>query len=233
MHNNRPVYLSLLIPVYNEKEGLTELFEELTGVLEALGRDYEIIFIDDHSTDGSSAVLGGSKERDGRNDVYSHNCRMGKIACFASGIKRARGEIIMTMDSDLQDDPKDIPAFIAKIHEGFDLVCGWRKNRKDGTVKIFISEAANKIISFFLKIPLHDINCGMKAFKNTVVRDMAFDTAFLCPIPFFAQWKGCKIAEVVVSHRPRKYGSSKYGFFRYGAAAIDLFRIVRKMRALC
>ena len=230
MPNNKPIDLSLVLPVYNEKDSLVELFKELTGALETLGCNCEILFIDDHSTDGSAEVIHGLKELDERVRVHSHDRRLGKTACLASGIERSRGEIIVTLDSDLQDDPKDIPVFIAKIHEGYDLVCGWRKERKDGAAKIILSKVFNRIISFFLKIPLHDINCGMKAFKNAVVRDMEFDTGFLSCIPFFAHSKGCKIAEVVVSHRPGKYGRSKYGFFRYCVAIGDLCRIVLKMR---
>lgn len=232
MHNNSSVDLSLVLPVYNEKDSLAELFSELIGTLRSLGCVYEIIFIDDHSTDGSAEVIRGLQERDGRVHVHSHDRRLGKTACLASGIERARGGIIMTLDSDLQDDPRDIPVFVAKIRDGFDLVCGWRKDRKDAASKTVISRIANKIISFFLRVSLHDINCGMKAFKNTVVRGMDLDTSFLCYIPFFALSKGCKIGEVVVSHRPRKYGRSKHGFFRYCVATADLCRIIQKLRVV-
>ncbi len=218
--------ISLILPVYNEKESLKQLYEETIAVIGGLNLDYEIIFVDDGSKDSSWELLRDLESKDRRISVIHLNKHSGKTQALRSGITQAKGDIIVTMDSDLQDDPKDISYLIQKIKEGYDLVCGWRWRRKAGVFKNILSKIFNIIVSLITKIRLHDINCGIKAFKKEVIDKIELYSGLHRYISVLVYLKGYKVTEVKVNCRPRKYGRSKYGINRYIIACIDLFRII-------
>lgn len=218
--------VSLILPVYNEKEGLKQLYAEAIVVVDGLNLDYEIIFVDDGSEDGSSELLRDLEIKDKRISVIRLSKHSGKTLALRSGITQATGGIIVTMDSDLQDDPKDIPYLIQKLKEGYGLVCGWRWKRKAGIFKSILSKIFNLVISLITKIRLHDINCGIKAFRKEVVDKVELYGGLHRYIPLLVYLKGYKVTEIKVNSRPRIYGRSKYGFNRYIIAGIDLLRII-------
>lgn len=218
--------VSLILPVYNEKESLKQLYAEAIAVVDGLNLDYEIIFVDDGSKDGSSGLLRDLESKDKRISVIHLNRHSGKTQALRSGIRQATGDIIVTMDSDLQDDPKDIPYLIQKLKEGYGLVCGWRWQRKAGIFKAILSKIFNLIVSLITKIGLHDINCGIKAFRKEAIDKIELYSGLHRYIPLLVYLKGYKVTEVKVNSRPRIYGRSKYGINRYIIAGIDLFRII-------
>lgn len=218
--------ISLIFPVYNEKECLKQLYAEAISVIDVLGLDYEIIFVDDGSKDGSLEFLRDLETQDRRMSVIHLNKHLGKTQALCYGFMQAKGDIIVTMDSDLQDDPKDIPYFIQKLKEGYGLVCGWRWKRKTGIFKAILSNVFNVIVSLITGIRLHDINCGIKAFKKEAVDTIKLYSGLHRYIPVLVYLKGYKVTEVKVNCRTRKYGRSKYGIGRYIIACIDLFRIM-------
>lgn len=222
--------ISLILPVYNENRSLRQLYEEIITVVGGLSLNYEIIFIDDGSTDGSSEVLGDLESKDKKISVVKLNHHLGKTAALGAGFRQAKGDIIITMDSDLQDDPKDIPYLIQRVKEGYDLVCGWRWHRKGDMIKGILSKIFNIAVCSIAGIKLHDINCGIKAFKKEVANYIKLYSGLHRYIPVLAYLKGYKVTEIKVNHRPRKYGRSKYGINRYLIAGIDLIRIIRLLR---
>lgn len=221
--------ISLILPVYNERESLKQLYEEIITTLDSLRLDYEIIFIDDGSKDDSSVILRDLERQDKRIKVINLNKHLGKTVALCSGFKQAKGEIIITMDSDFQDDPKDIPYLIQKIEEGYDLVCGWRWRRQGDIFRIILSKIFNVVVCSITGIRLHDINCGIKALRRKVTCDIELYSSLHRYIPVLAYLKGYKVAEIKVNHYPRKYGRSKYGIGRYFIAWVDLFRIITRL----
>ncbi len=218
--------ISLIFSVYNERQSLKELYEETVAVIDGVRLNCEIIFVDDGSKDGSLELLRDLESKDRRINVIHLKEHSGKTLALRSGIKQAKGDIIVTMDSDLQDDPKDIPCLIQKVKEGYDLVCGWRWHRKAGIFKSILSKIFNVATSLITKIRLHDINCGIKAFKKEVIDKIELYSGLHRYISVLVYLKGYKVTEVKVNCRPRKYGRSKYGINRYIIACIDLFRII-------
>jgi dolichol-phosphate mannosyltransferase len=218
--------ISIILPVYNEEKSLRELYEEIIG---QMALDDELIFVDDHSTDGSWSVLRELKERDQRIRVFHLDKKSGKTACLKEGFRQARGGIFLTLDSDLQDDPFFISAFLLKISEGYDCVCGWRQGRKDSISKNIFSFIFNNIVSLVLSLELHDINCGMKAFRREAVCDISLESDMHRFLPLLVFLEGRKVTELKIHNRKRKYGVSKYGWERYVLAAFDFFRILKRL----
>lgn len=224
MPSVRPV-VSVVIPIYDEAENLDDLHRELTAALEAMGRPYEIILVDDGSRDASLARLAGIESRDRRVRVLALRRNFGQTAAFSAGFDHARGEIVVTSDGDLQNDPADIPRLVAKLEEGFDMVCGWRRQRRDPASKRVPSWFANRIISWATGVHLHDYGCSLKAMRSEVVRGLRLYGEMHRFIPAVASWMGVTLAEIPVNHRPRRRGSSKYGLGRTVRVLLDLFTV--------
>lgn len=222
--------LSIVLPVYNEVESLPHLLEELVPALEATGRTFEIICVDDGSRDNSFTELQKLRAQDERVRVIRFRRNFGQTAAFAAGFDRARGEIVITMDADLQNDPADIPLLLAKIDEGFDVVSGWRVKRwQEGASSLITrkipSATANWLISTGTGVPLHDYGCALKAYRNDVVKSINLYGDLHRFIPAIASYYGVTVAEVPVNYRSRKFGSSKYGIGRITRVILDLLTV--------
>lgn len=218
--------ISVVIPLYNEQESLEPLHGELTEVLNQLGNPYELIFVNDGSNDGSSAVLERICESDSHVSVLHFRRNFGKSAALAAGFEESRGAIIFTLDADLQDDPHEIPKFLAKLREGYDLVSGWKYHRHDPVGKTLPSKLFNKTVSATTGLKLHDFNCGFKAYRREVLKHVKLYGELHRFIPALAHGNGFKVAEIVVNHRPRKFGKSKYGIARFTRGMLDLLTVL-------
>ena len=216
-------YVSVVIPVLNEETNLERLHAELTEVLTGLKRTYEIVFVDDGSTDRTVAICQQLLTRDPHITLVQLRRRFGKATALQTGFEMARGEIIFTMDGDLQDVPAEIPNFLAKIDEGYDLVSGWKKNRKDSFIKRVESKIFNFITSTVTGLKLKDYNCGFKAYRREVTRNVHLYGELYRFIPALAHAEGFRIGELPVFHRPRTGGKSKYSYERIIRAPFDLF----------
>ncbi len=219
--------ITVVIPLLNEEESLPELVSRLTPVLEteSAGR-YEVLFIDDGSTDGSWEILRTLHRRNGRIHANRFRRNYGKSAALAVGFAQAKNDIVITMDADLQDDPLEIPNLVAKINEGYDLVSGWKKRRKDPLEKRLPSKFFNYVTSVVSGIKLHDFNCGLKAYRRDVIKTVQVYGEMHRYIPALAYWEGFRITELPVTHHARKFGSSKFGFSRYFKGFLDLLTVV-------
>lgn len=217
--------LSVVIPVYNENDNIQKLHSELKSALKPLGRRYEIIFIDDGSRDGSADILAkiAKSDKTVRNIYFQRN--FGQTAALSAGIDAAAGEIIIPMDGDGQNDPTDIPKLLKKIDEGYAVVSGWRKNRKDPFIRVLPSKIANWIIARATGVKIHDNGCSLKAYRHEIIKEVQLYGEMHRFIFVYAAWSGGKVAEIVVNHRPRKHGKSKYGFSRIFKVVLDLFLI--------
>lgn len=218
--------ISIVVPVYNEEGSLPELQASLTGVLGSMGRSYEIVYVDDGSDDSSLKVLRGFYEADERVRVLSLRRRYGKSAALCVGFDEARGEIIVTMDADLQDDPAEIPRLIAKLDEGYDLVSGWKKKRNDPISKTIPSRFFNYMTAAVTGLKLHDINCGLKAYRRAVTDHIKVYGQLHRFMPVFAHKAGFKVGELAVTHHPRRHGRTKYGLGRFLHGSLDLLTVV-------
>lgn len=219
--------LSLITPVYNEEENLPLLFEAVYKTMQGLGHPWEIILVDDGSYDGSLSVLQvyGQKDPD-HIRVVSFRRNFGQTAAIAAGIDYARGDIIVLLDADLQNDPADIPEMLAKLEEGYDLVSGWRKHRKDNALtRNLPSNIANWIISWVTGVHLHDYGCTLKAYRRPVLEGFRLYGEMHRFIPVFANSVGARITEMPVRHHPRKFGKTKYGLERTVKVILDLFTV--------
>jgi glycosyltransferase involved in cell wall biosynthesis len=217
--------VSVVIPVYNEQESVGPLHASLTESLR--GADYELVFVDDGSNDGSTAALEGLAESDRR-----HTCLVqlrrnyGQTAAIAAGIDHASGDVIVLIDADLQNDPADIPMMLAKMGEGFDVVSGWRVNRKDAFLtRTLPSRMANGLISIVTGVPLHDYGCTLKAYRREVLEGFRLYGEMHRFIPAYAKSVGARIAELPVRHHPRRFGKTKYGLERTLKVLLDLFTV--------
>lgn len=220
--NSSLVCLSLIIPLLNEADNLRPLFERLTAVLDEAGQPYEIVFVDDGSTDASPAVLEDLFRQDPIHvRVIQFRRNFGKTAALNAGFAHARGQVMITMDADLQDDPAEIPALLAKLDEGYDLVAAWRVNRQDPVDKTLPSRIYNFVVSRFTGVPLHDFNCGFKAYRRAVADSAKLYGELHRFIPVLAHQQGFRIAELPVQHHPRQAGVSKYGAERLLKGALD------------
>ena len=218
--------LSIVIPVHNESPNIKLLYAELTNTLDAAGRSFEVIAIDDGSTDDTFAELARLQARDPRLRVIRFRRNFGQTAAFAAGFAYARGRLVVTMDGDRQNDPADIPRMAALIDEGYDIVCGWRKNRKDTFVTRRVpSMLANKLISWATGVELHDYGCSLKVFRAEVVKPLRLYGEMHRFLPAIASQIGVRIAEVVVNHRAREAGASKYGLSRTIRVVLDLVTV--------
>ncbi|MGQ9687994.1 MAG: glycosyltransferase [Desulfobaccales bacterium] len=220
------IYLSVVLPVFNELENLDILHQQLKAVLTNLGRSYEIIYVDDGSTDGSSNKLQQLAEADDTVTLIQFRRNFGQTAALSAGIDYARGEVVVCQDADLQNDPQDIPLLLAKLEEGYDLVSGWRKDRQDHWLwRKTTSALANWIISRVVDFKLHDIGCTLKAYRRELLNHIRLYGDMHRFIPALALQVGAKVAEVPVHHKPRLYGRSKYGLNRMFSVMLDLLTI--------
>lgn len=218
--------IAVVIPVFNEEGNVTAVYEELTEALTPSGKPYEILFVDDGSTDGSFPLLSSIQRRDPSVTVIRFRRNFGQTAALAAGFDHARAPIIVTLDGDRQNDPKDIPLLVERLEQGFDIVCGWRRHRKDPWLSRRVpSQMANRLISLTTGVRLHDYGCTLKAFRSEVAKNVHLYGEMHRFIPAVASWMGVAIDEVVVSHRPRVVGSSKYGIGRTLRVLLDLMTV--------
>jgi glycosyltransferase involved in cell wall biosynthesis len=222
--------LSIVLPIYNEAENIPHLYAELLSTLEATGHSFEIIAVDDGSGDGSFEVLKSLSVQDDRLRVVRFRRNFGQTPAFAAGFERARGDVVITMDADLQNDPADIPKLLARIDEGCDVVSGWRQQRwKEGILAFFTrripSATANWLISHVTGVHLHDYGCALKAYRGDVIREIRLYGDLHRFIPAIASYYGVRISEVPVNYRPRRYGQSKYGLGRTVRVLLDLLTV--------
>jgi glycosyltransferase involved in cell wall biosynthesis len=224
-HPAASVDLSVVIPIFDEQDSLTLLHERLTDVLGGLNRSYEVIFVDDGSTDGSVRICRELAAVDDHTVMVELRRHFGKATALQAGFQVARGRVIITMDGDLQDDPKEIPAFLAALTEQVDLVSGWKRKRQDPLNKTLPSRIFNAVTSFVSGVPLRDFNCGFKAYRPEVVRQLDLYGEIYRFIPVLAHAKGYNVAEIPVDHHPRQYGASKYSFERFLRGAFDLLTV--------
>jgi glycosyltransferase involved in cell wall biosynthesis len=219
--------LSFVIPLLNEEGSLEALHEAVTQAVESLPFSYEMVFVDDGSTDHSPEILQNLFHQDREHvRVIQFRRNFGKMAAMTAGFARVRGEIIVTMDADLQDDPSELPKLLAKLEEGYDLVGAWRADRQDPLSKRLPSKFANLTVSTLTGIPVHDINCGFKVYRREVLQDLKLYGELHRYIPVLAHWKGFRIAEVPVAHHPRQHGHTKYGFGRLGRSYVDFLSVL-------
>lgn len=212
--------ITVLIPVFNERETLEPLALRISEQLAQ--HEHRILFVDDGSSDGSYDVMRALRERLGTVDIIKFRRNFGKSAALAAGFARAEGDLLFTMDADLQDDPKEIPRFIEKLNEGYDVVCGWKAVRHDPWHKTFPSHIYNRFVARVSGLKIHDINCGFKLFRMEVVKKIRLYGDLHRLIPVFADNLGYRVGEIVVEHHPRTYGVSKYGFERFSRGALDV-----------
>ena len=218
--------LSVVIPVYNEEENLPILQQQLAAALNALELPYEIIYVDDGSTDGSLAALQEIVRSDDNVRVIELRRNFGQTAALSAGLDFSQGLIIVCLDADLQNDPDDIPKLLAKIAEGYDLVSGWRKNRQDHWLsRTMVSSVANWFISLITDVKLHDYGCTLKAYRRDLLHHIRLYGQMHRFIPALATSVGAKIAEIPVNHRPRRFGKSKYGLNRMFTVLLDLVTV--------
>jgi glycosyltransferase involved in cell wall biosynthesis len=219
-------HLSVVVPVYNEEESIPHLYRRLTVELENLGLSYEIIAVDDGSRDRSFDLLRDLAQRDRRLRVVRFRRNFGQTAAFSAGFDRARGDVVVTIDADLQNDPADIAALLAKIEEGYDVVSGWRERRRDPFLNRRLpSMIANRLISWATGVHLHDYGCSLKAYRRDVVRGIRLYGELHRFIPAIASWQGVAVTELPVRHAPRRFGTSKYGINRTLRVLLDLVTV--------
>ncbi len=218
--------LSVVVPVFNEEKNIKILYQELINVLTKLDLTFEIIFVDDGSTDKSLAILSELQENDSKIVVISFRRNFGQTAALSAGFDYANGDIIITLDGDLQNDPKDIPKLLQKLSEGYDIVNGWRFDRKDSFFSRRLpSIIANKIISYSTNVKLHDYGCTLKAFRKEITQNIKLYGEMHRFIPAIASGMGSSVAEIKVNHRERKFGKSKYGISRTIRVVLDLITV--------
>jgi len=217
--------ISAVIPVYNETESLEQLHQELIAILPSTG-NHEIIYIDDGSNDGSGNVLKKIANSDARVQIISFYRNYGKAAALAAGFRTVTGEVVITMDSDLQDDPGEIPAMIELLDQGWDMVSGWKKVRHDPLIRRLSSKIFNFILRLITGVSIHDFNCGLKVYRAEVVKSVEVYGGLHRYIPALARYKGFKVTEQIVQHRPRQHGKTKYGPARYFHGLLDLITVL-------
>ncbi len=217
------VELSLVIPVFDEEQNLPQLHAEITRHVAPMGLSWEVVYVDDRSVDRSFEVLMELRERDEHVRVVRFRRYFGQTPAMSAGFEHSRGDVVVTLDADLQNDPADIPALVAKLGEGYDIVVGWRKNRQDGLVLRKVpSRIANRMIARLTGATVHDTGCTLKAFRRELVENLPIYAEQHRFLPVLALASGARIAEIVVNHRPRIHGVSKYGIGRAVRVALDL-----------
>lgn len=215
--------ISVIIPIYNEHDNIFPLYEKLASELPLLGRDFEVILVNDGSVDGSDELLAQVSAKDERFKVVNLRINFGQTAAMMAGIDYARGTIIVPMDGDLQNDPADVRRLIEKLDEGYEVVSGWRKDRQDAALRRnFPSRIANRLISWISGVHLHDYGCSLKAYHRDVIKGVKLYGEMHRFIPIYASWRGARVTEIPVTHRPRIHGTSKYGLERVAKVVLDL-----------
>ncbi len=214
---------SVVVPVMDEEDNVKILYNGIKEVLQKMGKSYEIIFVDDGSTDRTFSIMKSINNQDHDFKVIKFRRNFGQSAAMAAGFDQAKGKIVISMDGDLQNDPKDIPALVEKIHEGYDIVAGWRKNRKDKLlIRKVPSKIANRIIRYLTGVQLHDTGCSLKAYRLEVIKKIRLYGELHRFIPALARIEGARISEMIVSHHHRKFGKSKYNLTRTFKVVMDL-----------
>jgi glycosyltransferase involved in cell wall biosynthesis len=217
--------LSVIVLVYNEVDSIGPLYKELSGVLEGLDAPYEIVYIDDGSRDGSTEKMAQLAHDDSHVRVVSFRRNFGQTAAVQAGIDNSRGDVLVFMDGDMQNDPHDIPRLLERISEGYDVVSGWRKNREDAASRVLPSRIANWIIARVTGVRLHDFGCTLKAYRREVINDVKLYGEMHRFIPVYASWVGARITEMPVNHRKRAFGHSKYSLSRTSRVMLDLITV--------
>ena len=220
------ILFSVVIPLFNEEKTLEELYKRIVLSLQPLSDNFELIFVDDGSTDNSFEFLKNLHQKDNRIKAIRFRKNFGKSAALSTGFREARGETVITIDADLQDLPEEIPALIKKMDEGFDLVSGWKMKRKDPFLRKIASWLFNIVTSFYTGVKIHDFNCGLKSYRREVIKEMVLYGELHRYIPAIANWKGFKVGEVKVNHQPRMHGKSRYGTERYLRGLFDLLTVI-------
>ena len=217
--------VSIVIPLFNEEESLGQLHDEIDAVSREHGYELDVIFVDDGSTDGSWRVVQRIAEKDGRVRGLRFRRNFGKAAALSAGFDAARGDRIMTLDADLQDDPREIPRFLAEMDTGVDVVSGWKEVRHDPFHKVWPSRVFNWMVSRLTGVRLHDHNCGMKCYKREIFSEVQLYGELHRFVPVLAAARGWKVGEIAIQHRPRPFGSSKYGMRRFVKGFLDLLTV--------
>lgn len=218
--------VSVVVPLLNEQDSLQQLTEEITGQLNKLNKTFEIIFVDDGSDDQSFDVLLSLKEKYPQLRIIRFRKNFGKSAALSEGFKRAKGKIVFTMDADLQDDPAEIPKMIEQLDSGYDLISGWKKRRHDPITKRLPSKLFNFITRFLTGIKIHDFNCGFKLYRQEVIKAIPVYGELHRYLPVLAHWHGFRVGELVVNHRPRQFGKTKFGIKRFYRGFFDLLTVL-------
>ncbi|RKY92939.1 glycosyltransferase [candidate division KSB1 bacterium] len=226
MHSDNKITLSVIVPLFNEQDSLEELFRRLKEVLTSQIPSHEIIFVDDGSQDRSFEILEKLAAQDEAVKVVQFQKNYGKSAALSMGFRLAKGEIVATLDADLQDDPAEIPKLLIKLNEGYDLVSGWKRKRRDPLSKTIPSRIFNFVISLFSGLRIHDINCGLKVYRRVVTQNLHPYGELHRFLPLLAYLDGFRVGEVVVEHHPRKYGRSKFGPSRFLSGFFDLITVM-------
>ncbi len=217
--------ISLVVPLLNEEESILPLINEIRKAIKPLNKPYEVIFVDDGSTDGSLKIIKDAAKVDNRLKFISFRKNYGKSAALQVGFKAATGDAIITMDADLQDDPHEIPNLLKKLDEGFDLCSGWKKERFDPVIKKYSSRFFNFVTRIISGIKIHDFNCGLKAYRREVVQNLNVYGELHRYVPVLAKWQGFTVTEIPVKHHPRRYGKTKFGVSRFFKGFIDLITV--------
>ncbi len=218
--------ISVVIPLLNEEDSLTELTERVVEQLRKLTTEYEIIYVDDGSTDSSFSLLKQLKEKHPQIRIIRFRKNFGKSTALCEGFRKAQGKYVITMDADLQDDPAEIPNLIAKLNDGYDLVSGWKKKRHDPISKTVPSKLFNLVTRVLTGIRIHDFNCGLKGYRNEVIKAIPVYGELHRYLPVLAHWQGFRVGEIVVHHHPRKFGKSKFGARRFLTGFFDLLTVL-------
>ena len=218
--------ISLVIPLYNEQESLGELYDKIVSVVNGMNAGYEIVFVNDGSTDNSGIIIREIAAKDPNVKIITFLTNSGKAAGLQAGFDVSDGKYVITMDADLQDDPGEIPALIKALEGGLDLVSGWKKERKDPISKTLPSKIFNAVVRYFAGMKLHDFNCGLKAYRREVIQSLRIYGELHRYIPVLAKFNGFRVGEIPVMHYPRKFGHSKYGAKRVIAGFLDLLTVI-------
>jgi glycosyltransferase involved in cell wall biosynthesis len=218
--------ISVIVPFFNEEENIDAVYRSVVAALDPLGKDYEIIFVDDGSSDRTVKRAHALAEQDRRLKVVELLRNYGQTAAMMAGIDFASGTVVVAMDGDGQNDPADIPHLLEELDKGFDVVSGWRKDRRDHASRTFPSRVANRLISAISGVELHDYGCSLKAYRRDVIRNVRLYGEMHRFIPIYMKWLGGRISEIPVSHHPRTHGASKYGFNRIFKVLLDLTLLV-------
>jgi glycosyltransferase involved in cell wall biosynthesis len=218
--------LSVVVPLFNEAESLEELHSEIRSACDGNRIPFEAVYVDDGSTDGSFSVLEKLHRADSRVKAVQFRKNCGKSEALAAGFRIAQGDVVVTMDADLQDDPAEIPGLLAKLNDGYDLVSGWKKTRRDPLSKRLPSKFFNRTTALLTGLRLHDFNCGLKAYRREVAKTVQVYGELHRYIPALAKWHGFRVSEIAVNHRPRKFGKTKFGASRYLFGMLDLITVM-------